>query len=242
MTRIVFAAAVAAFMGAFAGVAQACDDRYPDLCRAAGPAAAASASGNAKRVHTVRLKRHARSSASKWRSRAAVRSAAARRASARVARAKPVVAVPVRVNAQAEIDAAGERRGAASAQRRFRAFIDPNPLTHRYIEAWRGPRLQVGLMLEPASAVAGSLMTTGEGADDGPVGSIAARVLDASVIANHSAIVTGPPLQAAPARPEPPVVSRGSEESTDLFSLRGLMLALGGAATLASALRLLIGA
>lgn len=119
-----------------------------------------------------------------------------------------------------------------TAERRFRAFIHPMPMAENQFETWRRPRIQLADL--SASGIGQAALLMQYDPSDVPV----------------LETVSEPVVAATEAKEEPlaetiqPSASLGqpANRGEDSGFLRSLVLALGGAATLASVLRLVLGA
>jgi hypothetical protein len=228
--RMLAAGAVALFaLPVLTAPVRACDDRFIKKCEAESEAAFLAEQPAAWPV--VRRKN------ARPRAAAAVEKPEARRAPrfVRPVRAEPVLAL-----------AAGEQRPAALPDsplaRRFRGFIDPQPMTVNSFEDLRRPRLDAE-HLAPAAAL--------------PANESVARPdevvrVDVSAAAVPAAVVTVPPPQAAAAPVAvaeagmpPPVFAQSVTPSSDDsapagFPVHKLVLTLCGALGVAAALRFIV--
>lgn len=218
--------------------ARACDDRYIGKCeKAAATQAAAedtsapSAKRSTKRVKLVaaRQSRHAR-----------VRHRQAPRFATRLAR-------------NVALDDS-ERRPETPMARRFRGFIDPQPMAQHTFEALRKPHVVPldfgGGAILPVVDVAAAAIASSEApatvATTPKQDKLAARPAMMELASAESRPITLPPLSAKAAEPAagaPAVVTAAPpSEPQGKFSFHGLVLALCGALGAASALRFIVGA
>lgn len=141
-------------------------------------------------------------------------------------------------------DASKEKeRASKKSQRRFQAFIDPSPISLAQNEPWRAPRLQPIDFVASPSHFAAPISSDSE-----------ARGVAVSPAVNDQAGAPGDPFDAGASLPvklapqtiaspvAPAELRRGADAPGESGFLRSLALTLGGAATLASVLRMLVGA
>jgi len=221
--------------------ARACDDRYIGKCEKAA-AQAATAEGTApaakrttKRVRlvTARQSRHAR-----------LRARQAPRFATRLAR-------------HAALDD-GERRPETPMARRFRGFIDPQPMAQNTFEALRSPHIvsldfELNAILPVVDVAAAAAIGPSEAAAPSatvtttPKQDKLAKPATMELASAESRLVTLPPLPAKAAEQPAatPVVTSAApapSEPQSKFSFHGLVLALCGALGAASRLRFIVGA
>lgn len=235
------------------GPARACDDRFIKKCEKASAAAAvaeeaasepAARRGSAKRVKVVtsRTTRHAR----------LVKRTQAPRFASRGAR-------------QLVLASASERpvalRSESPLARRFRGFINPQPIAHNSFEALRKPHL-IALDLDAAAIIpvaeAASAPPVTETVAPAPVAAATPPKQDrlakpaqmelASAQSRPVALGDLAPVKLAQAEPAaaiaPVIVSEAPAPTPQpsQFPVHGLVLALCGALGAASALRFIVGA
>lgn len=205
-----------------------CDDRQ---CRVSGQSESATETAS-QSVSGARAKRYTR------RSREASTKTYDRRQAPRLSRREPIGRSATRPLRRASEPVSAAIRTSANSRRRFRAFIDPAPMAETQQETWRMPRMQSTDLTAPPSTFAVRIAqhsgpSETMAATDSAADSAHASSLAAAARRNASA------HEAAAAAPSEVRSAAAPAESS---FLRGLALALGGAATLASVLRLLIGA
>lgn len=212
----------------FEGQTRACDDRFGCSIK---PQATETVRDQAK---ATKQRRSVRQRAT--RSRLAVQGTARGRTSRIAGRRKPAKARVAQHWQQRRTSAVAARLARRSvAERRFQAFITPRPAAESEFESWRLPRVVVAHLIEPASPWATPL--AGQAEPPATVG----QAPPATAVTQ----VAPPPLQTAERRPTGNVyvLASGHADAPDGSDfLRYLMLALGGVATLASAVRLIVGA
>lgn len=132
-------------------------------------------------------------------------------------------------------------RTSATARQRFRAFIEPAPLAETQHETWRRPQMQPADLTTPPSTFAARIAPYSERRSASEIPPASEDAANSAHGASDAATArrVAPPQAAASAAPSE---ARSTEAPPESSFLRGLALALGGAATLASVLRLLIGA
>jgi hypothetical protein len=239
-------------LSCFTAPARACDDRFIKKCEKASAAAAsageasepAARRGSAKRVKVVasRSARHSRF----------VKRTQAPRFAARNARRLVLASAAERPVAL---------RSESPLARRFRGFIDPQPLAQNSFEALRRPHL-IALDFEAAAIVppvdvADAAPAAGTPAPAAPVAVATtpkqdklAKPVQMELASAQSRPVTladlAPvkPAKAETAVAAPVIVTEAPapEPQPNRFSIHGLVLALCGALGAASALRFIVGA
>ncbi len=131
-------------------------------------------------------------------------------------------------------------RTSAAARRRFGAFIDPAPFAETHHETWRRPQMQSADLTAAPSTFAARITPYSDRRSASAIPIAAEDANSASTLdASDTKPAAGPQYAAALATPSE---ARSAGAPPESSFLRGLALALGGAATLASVLRLLIGA